>query len=127
VFSLVDAQGNPQNGFLDLEDIYNLELPVDMVVLSACQTALGTEIRGEGLVGMTRGFMYAGAPRVVASLWKVNDASTADLMGRFYRAMLQEHLRPAAALRQAQLQMWKEKQWEDPFYWAAFTIQGEWK
>jgi CHAT domain-containing protein len=127
VFSLVDEQGKPQNGFLDLEDIYNLDLPVDMVVLSACETALGKEIRGEGLVGLTRGFMYAGAPRVVASLWKVDDAATADLMGRFYRAMLHDHLRPAAALRQAQLEMSKEKRWTNPYDWAAFVIQGEWK
>jgi len=127
VFSLVDEQGNPQNGFLDLEDIYNLDLPVDVVVLSACETALGKEIRGEGLVGLTRGFMYAGAPRVVASLWKVDDAATADLMTRFYKAMLHDHLRPAAALRQAQLDMSKEKRWTNPYNWAAFTIQGEWK
>jgi CHAT domain-containing protein len=126
VFSLVDAQGKPQNGFLDLEDIYNLDLPVDMVVLSACETALGQEIRGEGLVGLTRSFMYAGAPRVVASLWDVNDAATAELMTRFYHAMLHDHLRPAAALRQAQLSMAKEKRWAHPYNWAAFTIQGEW-
>ena len=85
VLSLVDEKGTPQDGFLRLHEIYNLRLPVDLVVLSACQTALGREIRGEGLVGLTRGFMYAGAARVVASLWQVDDESTAELMKRFYR------------------------------------------
>lgn len=127
VFSLVDKQGNPRNGFLGLEDIYNLNLPVHMVVLSACQTALGKEISGEGLVGLTRGFMYAGAPSVVASLWKVNDAATAAWMAEFYRGILEEKLSPSAALRQAQLALWKQKRWSNPYDWAAFTLQGEWR
>jgi CHAT domain-containing protein len=104
-----------------------MDLPVDLVVLSACETALGKEINGEGLVGLTRGFMYAGAPRVVASLWKVDDVATASLMERFYKAILKEGIRPAAALRQAQLEMWRDKRWSAPYNWAAFTIQGEWK
>jgi CHAT domain-containing protein/tetratricopeptide (TPR) repeat protein len=127
VLSLVDQQGNSQDGFLDLEDVYNLTLPADLVVLSACETGLGKQIAGEGLVGLTRGFMYAGASRVVASLWKVDDVATAELMERFYRGMLKEGLRPAAALRQAQIEMQAQKRWADPYYWAAFTIQGEWK
>jgi CHAT domain-containing protein/Tfp pilus assembly protein PilF len=127
VLSLVDTHGKPQNGFLELQDVYNLDLPVDLVVLSACETGLGKEINGEGLIGLTRGFMYAGAPRVVASLWKVDDLATANLMGRFYKAMLKDGMRPAAALRQAQLEMWKDKRWNEPYNWAAFTIQGEWK
>ena len=127
VLSLVNEQGQPVDGFLRLHDIYNLNLPADLVVLSACQTGLGREIRGEGLVGLTRGFMYAGAPRVVASLWKVDDAATAELMKRFYAAMLKENLRPAAALRRAKVEMWKQKRWQAPFYWAAFELQGEWK
>lgn len=127
VLSLVDQEGKSRDGFLDLEDVYNLTLPADLVVLSACETGLGKQITGEGLVGLTRGFMYAGATRVVASLWKVDDVATADLMGRFYRGMLKENLRPAAALRQAQMEMQKQKRWTDPYYWAAFTIQGEWK
>jgi CHAT domain-containing protein len=88
---------------------------------------LGKQITGEGLVGLTRGFMYAGASRVVASLWKVDDVATSELMGRFYRGMLKEGLPPAAALRQAQMEMQKLKRWSDPYYWAGFTIQGEWK
>jgi len=127
VLSMVDRDGKPQNGFLDLEDVYNLNLPVDLVVLSACETGLGKEVNGEGLIGLTRGFMYAGAPRVVASLWRVDDVATAKLMGHFYDAMLRQGLRPAAALRDAQIEMSKEKRWRDPYYWAAFTIQGEWR
>jgi CHAT domain-containing protein/Tfp pilus assembly protein PilF len=127
VLSLVDEKGRPQNGFLKLQDIYNLNLPADLVVLSACQTALGKEIRGEGLVGLTRGFMYAGAKRVVSSLWKVDDVATAELMKRFYQGMLAEKMRPAEALRQAQLAMWRQKRWASPYYWAAFILQGEWR
>ena len=127
VLSLVDEHGNPQDGFLRLYEIYNLKLNADLVVLSACQTALGKDIKGEGLVGLTRGFMYAGAPRVVASLWKVSDNATAELMNRFYQKMLTEGLRPAAALRAAQVSMLKQKQWGAAYYWAGFVLQGEWK
>lgn len=127
VFSMVDEDGKPQDGFLRAHEVFNLKLPAELVVLSACQTGLGKEVRGEGLVGLTRGFMYAGAPRVVVSLWSVNDEATAELMAHFYRGMLRGKLRPAAALRAAQVSLMKEKQWQSPFYWAAFTLQGEWK
>jgi CHAT domain-containing protein len=127
VLSLVDERGQPQNGFLRLYEIYNLHLKSDLVVLSACQTALGKDIKGEGLIGLTRAFMYAGATRVVASLWQTEDRSTATLMGHFYEGMLAQGLSPAAALRSAQVSMWKDKRWHQPRYWAAFTIQGEWK
>ncbi|HWO03068.1 MAG TPA: tetratricopeptide repeat protein [Blastocatellia bacterium] len=127
VLSLVDEKGQPQNGFLRLYEIYNLKLEADLVVLSACQTALGKEIKGEGLVGLTRGFMYAGAPRVVSSLWQVDDRATAELMKRFYQGILGQGLRPAAALRAAQISMQNETRWRAPHYWAAFTLQGEWK
>ena len=127
VLSLVDEQGRPQNGFLRLYDVYNLKLNSDLVVLSACQTALGKEIKGEGLIGLTRGFMYAGAPRVVASLWRIDDRASADVMTRFYSAMLKDGQRPAAALRAAQTAMLRDKRWQSPHYWAAFTIQGEWR
>jgi CHAT domain-containing protein len=102
-------------------------LPAELVVLSGCQTGLGKEVKGEGLVGLTRGFMYAGAARVVASLWQVNDAATAELMKRFYSRMLKDGMRPAAALRTAQIEMWRKPQWQSPFYWAGFALQGEWK
>jgi len=127
VLSLVDQQGAPQDGFLDLQDIYDLDLPADLVVLSACQTGLGKEISGEGMIGLTRGFMYAGASSVVSTLWKVDDFATAKLMGHFYRAMKRGRMRPAQALRQAQLALWKEGRWSAPYYWAGFTLQGEWK
>lgn len=128
VFSLLDEKGAPQNGFLLAPEIYNLKLPAaDLVVLSACQTGLGKEVRGEGVIGLTRGFMYAGAPRVVVSLWNVNDRATADLMKGFYQGMLTKNMRPAAALRSAQIEMLKLKQWQAPYYWAAFGLQGEWR
>ncbi|HEY9613925.1 CHAT domain-containing protein, partial [Allocoleopsis sp.] len=127
VLSLVDEKGTPENGFLTLHDIFNLNLPSELVVLSACETGLGQEVKGEGLIGLTRGFMYAGAPRVLVSLWSVNDEATSELMSRFYKKMLQEKLQPATALRAAQIEMLQNSQWKDPFYWAAFTLQGEWR
>ena len=127
VLSMVDEKGNQQDGFLRAHEIFNLKLPAELVVLSACQTGLGKEVKGEGLVSLTRGFMYAGAPRVVVSLWSVNDEATAELMARFYRGMLRDNLRPAAALRSAQISLMKERRWESPYYWAAFTMQGEWR
>ena len=127
VLSLFDEQGDSQNGFLRLHDVFNLNLPAELVVLSACQTGLGQEVKGEGLVGLTRGFMYAGSPRVLVSLWNVSDAATAEMMKRFYRLMLEEGLSATAALRAAQLEMQQETQWKAPYYWAAFTLQGEWK
>jgi CHAT domain-containing protein len=127
VLSLVDENGKAQDGFLRAHEIYNLRLPAELVVLSACETGLGKEYRGEGLTGLTRGFMYAGAKRVTVSLWNVNDKATADLMARFYRGMLRENKTPAAALRMAQLEMLRVPQWRSPYYWAAFVMQGEWR
>jgi CHAT domain-containing protein len=127
VLSLVDEQGRPQDGFLRLHEIYNLNLPVELVVLSACQSGLGKDVKGEGLVGLVRGFMYAGASRVVASRWKVNDWATAELMKQFYTRMLKDGMRPAAALRAAQVAMWKQKRWQAPYYWAGFVLHGEWR
>ena len=127
VLSLVDRSGQPQNGFLRLYDIYNLRLGADLVVLSACRTALGQEIKGEGLIGLTRGFLYAGAPRVVATLWEIDDRTTAQAMKRFYEGMLGRGERPAEALRAAQVALWKSKGWEAPYYWASFILEGEWR
>ncbi len=126
VLSTIDADGKPRDGFLRANDIYNMKLSAELVVLSACQTGLGKEVKGEGLIGLTRGFMYAGAKRVVVSLWSVNDKATSDLMTMFYRGMLKNNERPAAALRAAQIEMWKQNKWKSPYYWAAFTMQGEW-
>jgi CHAT domain-containing protein/Flp pilus assembly protein TadD len=125
VLSLFDEKGEPQDGFLRLYDIYNLKLPVDLVVLSACNTGLGKDVRGEGLIGLTRGFMYAGASSVVASLWKVDDEATAELMRYFYGFMLKDGLTPAAALRKAQVTMSQQKRWRSPYFWSGFIIQGQ--
>ena len=127
VLSLLDRKGAPVNGFLFAHDVYNLQLRADLVVLSACRTALGKDVKGEGLTGLTRGFMHAGAPRVVASLWEVDSRATAELMTRFYSRMLNDKLAPAAALRAAQLSMWRDDRWHSPYNWAGFIIQGEYR
>jgi CHAT domain-containing protein len=129
VLSMVNERGQPEDGYLTLRDIYNLDLPVDLVVLSACQTGIGKQVRGEGLIGLTRGFMYAGAPRVVASLWSVDDEATALLMKRFYRHMLgRERMSAAAALRKAKIEMMgANDESSAPYYWAGFVLQGDWK
>lgn len=127
VLSMFDKKGTGLDGILRLNDVYNLNLDADLVVLSACRTALGKEVRGEGLIGLTRGFMYAGSARVLASLWSVEDRATADLMGSFYRGMLRENLSPAAALRKAQLEMAKDPKRKSPYFWAGFSLQGEWR
>src|SRR5262245_27763736 len=121
------TRGNPQNGFLRMNEIYSLKLRSELVVLSACETALGKDVRGEGLIGLTRGFMYAGSPRVIASLWRVPDRATSELMKRFYGGLFRGGLRPAAALRAAQLDMRKTLRWSSPYYWAGFILQGEWQ
>jgi CHAT domain-containing protein/Tfp pilus assembly protein PilF len=128
VLSLVDEQGNPQDGFLQLYEIYNLNLPVELVVLSACQTALGREVKGEGLISLMRGFMSAGARRVAATLWEVDDEATTELMRQFYLNMLRDRRQTVpAALRSAQLSLHGRKdRWGNPFYWAGFVVQGEW-
>lgn len=127
VLSRFDENGKPQDGYLRLYEIYNLNLPADLVVLSACQTGSGKQVKGEGLMALTRGFMYAGAARVVATLWKVDDSASAALMTRFYKEMFTNGKRPAAALRDAQIELSKEKRWKSPFYWAGFVLQGEWR
>lgn len=125
VLSLVDENGQSRDGVLKLDDIYNLKLNAELVVLSACQTALGKEIKGEGVIGLTRGFMYAGARRVVSSLWMVDDAATAEMMKVFYEGMLKKNLKPASALRAAQIAMLKKDNWDAPYFWAGFILQGE--
>ena len=126
VLSMIDEQGNPQDGFLHTHDIYNLKLPAELVVLSACETGLGKEVKGEGIEGLTRAFMYAGARRVIVSLWNVNDKATASLMQRLYVGMLRSKKTPAAALRAAQIELLRTQQWQSPYFWAAFVMQGEW-
>jgi CHAT domain-containing protein/tetratricopeptide (TPR) repeat protein len=123
----VDKNGKAvEKGYLRLGDIFNMDWAAELVVLSACQTGLGKDTKGEGLVGLTRGLMYAGSKRAVVSLWNVNDKGTSQLMPLFYKSVLAGKS-PAVALREAQLQMWQGKEWRNPFYWAAFTLQGEWR
>jgi CHAT domain-containing protein len=127
VLTMVNHDGSKTNGFMPLQDIYNLDLSADLVVLSACDTALGKDVKGEGLVGLTRGFMSAGSKSVVASLWRVDDRATAALMGEFYKLMLQDGMTPAAALRSAKQKIRQEKAWSAPYFWAGFVLQGEYK
>ncbi len=127
VLSLFNEKGRVENGFLRLQDIFNLKLPAELIVLSACETGLSKEIKGEGLVGLARGFMYAGSPRVLVSMWSVDDEATSELMKRFYTKILKQRLTPAAALRAARLELWKDEKYSAPYYWAGFTLQGEWR
>jgi CHAT domain-containing protein len=130
ILSRVDRYGNPRSdGYVRARDIYGLSFPADLVVLSSCKTGLGKNVEGEGLVGMTRSFLYAGASRVVVSLWDVNDMATTSLMSDFYKRMLPEkQQQPASvALRNAQLGMLKKNPKLPPYYWAAFILQGEWR
>ncbi len=124
--SMLDRQGRPQEGFLRSHEVFNLRLGAELVVLSGCRTGLGKEVKGEGLYGMTRGFMYAGSKRVLVSLWDVQDQATARLMSDFYRGLLgPKRPHTAAALRAAQIAIWREGRWQAPYYWAGFVLQGE--
>jgi len=126
VLSLVGNKSN--DGFLRTDEIFNLKLGSPLVMLSACETGLGKEKRGEGVIGLTRAFMYAGAPTVGVSLWSVADKSTADLMTDFYKRLLGATPQtPGAAMRDAQLAMINGKKYSAPFYWAPFVLVGEWK
>jgi CHAT domain-containing protein len=115
------------DGFLRTDEIFNLKIGNSLVMLSACETGLGKEKRGEGVIGLTRAFMYAGAPTVGVSLWSVADKSTAELMTDFYRRLLANSALPSAAMRDAQLAMINGKKYSAPFYWAPFVLVGEWK
>jgi CHAT domain-containing protein/tetratricopeptide (TPR) repeat protein len=116
------------DGFLRTDEIFNLKIGNSLVMLSACETGLGKEKRGEGVIGLTRAFMYAGAPTVGVSLWSVADKSTADLMTDFYQRLLGPSASsPSVALRDAQLAMINGKKYSAPFYWAPFVLVGEWK
>lgn len=126
ILSLVDENGAEQDGRVRLYEIYNLNLPAELVVISACDSGVGKQLKGEGLIALTRGFMYAGAARVVASLWKVDDTATAALMTEFYKEMFTNGRDEAAALRAAQLTVSKQKRWREPYFWAGFVLQGEW-
>lgn len=128
VLSLVGRDGKSTEGFVQLHDIYNMNLSnTQLVVLSACETALGKQVRGEGLVGLSRGFIYAGASSVVATLWKVDDRATTQLMTQFYKGLFEERLTASAALRKAKVNMLQQPRYRAPFFWAAFNLQGEYR
>jgi CHAT domain-containing protein len=127
MLSRYSEDGQLRDGYLRLQDIYGLKLKSDLIVLSGCETALGKKIRGEGFMGLTRGFMYAGARMVIASLWRVEDTATAELMQHFYDALIQDDMTAAQALRHAQLKIAKDRRWQQPYYWAAFVLQGDWR
>jgi CHAT domain-containing protein len=126
VLSLVDASGHDQDGFLRLHDLYDLRLNASLVVLSACETGLGKQVSGEGLIGFAQGLFSAGAARVVSTLWKVDDEATATLMQLFYQNLLVLHAAPADALRAAQASMMMQRRWREPYYWSGFVLQGSW-
>src|SRR5262249_51918240 len=117
----------PRPGFLRLHDLAGLDLAAGLVVLSGCETRLGKEVRGEGLISLTRGFEAAGVPRVVASLWRVEGRAPGGMMPCFYRALWQLGRPRAAALRTAQRSLRDEPRFRDPHYWAGFVLQGDWR
>jgi CHAT domain-containing protein len=134
ILSSFNEQGEPQRSLLSPSFVFNnLRLAADLLVLSGCRTGLGTgvkgEVKGEGLIGLTGSFLYAGSKSVVASLWSVDDAATKVLMTQFYQAMFRKDnpLPPAAALRFAQQSVREHPHWQAPYYWAGFIIQGEWR
>jgi CHAT domain-containing protein len=126
VLSQFDAEGHQIEGALRIHELARIDIDADLVVLSACDTALGREIRGEGLVGFVQSFLTAGSQRLLVSLWKVPDAATAELMTNFYSHMVTDALSPAAALRRAQLAIASKPRWRAPLYWAGFVLIGEW-
>lgn len=126
LLSMFNKQGESQDGYLRLSDVYNLKLSADLVVLSSCESALGKDLGSEGIIGLPRGFLHAGARRVIASLWKVDDEATVTLMRSLY-FRLQQGQAPAQALHGAQLDLLKDKRLSDPYYWAAFVLEGDYK
>ena len=125
-FSNFRVDGEPRDGTLRLFEIYELNVTADLVVLSGCHTAGGEYLRGEGVDGLVRGFLHAGAPRVLATLWNVQDASTAEFMGYFYRFYLGERMPAGAALRKAQFAVRHTEHMSHPYYWAGFVLEGDW-
>lgn len=125
VLSALDEKGRQVDGELRLHEIYRMHLAADLTVLSGCQTALGRRVRGDGLLGLTRGFFYAGSSRLIVSLWPVEDRATAHLMPRFYESLLRQNTTPAEALQEAQQWMRGNPEWRAPYYWASFILQGD--
>jgi CHAT domain-containing protein len=127
VLSLYDEKGTSQNGFLRLSDIYGLQLSSSLVILSSCNSGRGKEIKGEGVISLTQGFIQAGSKSVVSTLWKVHDKATAQFMKYFYEGIITKKLTPSKALQEAQIQMRQNSNYKSPFFWAPFTLQGEFR
>jgi CHAT domain-containing protein/tetratricopeptide (TPR) repeat protein len=130
VLSTLDHRGKSRPGYLALHDIYDLELSADLVVLSACETAVGRAARGEGLLSLARGFLQAGAAQVLASLWRVDDQATARLMERVNQGLLAQDLDPEDALRRAVTAFREDPRNArrgHPYYWAGFVVIGDWR
>lgn len=124
VLSLVDDAGSPVDGYLRLHEVVGMSLRGQTVVLSACQTVIGPNLRGDGLQGLARAFIQAGAGAVVASLWDVDDRATMVLMRHFYQALVSERLTPDRALARAQRAMQSDRRWQAPQHWAGFVVLG---
>lgn len=127
VLSMFHRNGSPADGVLWLHDIYRLDIPVSLVTLSGCETADGKSIPGEGINGLARAFLYAGAHSVIGTLWNVDDSSSNELMRGFYQAFLMQHLAAAASLRAAQLRVLSDADHRAPYYWAGFVLEGNWR
>jgi CHAT domain-containing protein len=127
VLSLYDAQGNAQDGFLRMTDVYNLRMPVDLAVLSVCDSSRETGRGAEGMFGLSRAFFYAGAHRVLLSLWPTDDTASAEFMTLFYRHLLVDRQPAQSALRQAQTELQAQPRWSQPYYWSGFVLQGDWR
>ncbi len=112
---------------LRLFELYGKSIRADLVVLSSCRSAAGPEISGEGTIGLARGFLHAGARRVIASLWSVDDQATARLMEHFYTELFRAKRTPSAALHAAQETLRAEPRWSHPAYWSGFVLQGDWR
>jgi CHAT domain-containing protein len=121
---LSDPQDPSEDGFLAASEIYPLRLDAELVVLSACETGMGKMVRGEGVLGLPRALLFAGASNVVMSLWSVSDEATAELMTRFYEEMTDRKRPPAQALARAKVSMLESERWSHPFYWAGFVFLG---
>lgn len=127
VLSLYDADGRGEDGFLRASDIFNLTMPADLVVLSVCESAVGRDVGAEGPANLARAFFYAGAHRVVASLWPVDDRASVAFMRAFYRGLIERRLAPHDALIAAQRELQATPRWRNPYYWAPYVLQGDWR
>jgi CHAT domain-containing protein len=127
VLSLYDAHGNAEDGFLRMSDIYNMHVPADLVVLSVCDSAVGKDVGSEGPANLARAFFYAGARRVIATLWPVDDRASVAFMRELYSGILGHGLAPQDALTRAQRELQQNPRWGAPYYWAPFVLEGDWE